>query len=272
MSRLGRVELLYVVLHIAMSYVGFLVWGVHGLALAAALAALTKTLLARAACRSFTREVEVQSAPLRINTTRAGLYSIVRNGLSNGLSNLDVILLGQAQSPDVVALYKVGKSLASLPIKASFPLWRVLQPRLLSAIHAGDRVRERRVVLTGSIGFGLLLVAMLPFILWFGADLIALTFGEGFRGAFGYFLILMVGVWLFNGMAGWFAFWSVVTESQVYGIAVYAVAFLLLLVGGVSVAADSAERMAVLVSTSMMVAAGLAYLGLFFQSRARTKV
>jgi hypothetical protein len=81
----------------------------------------------------------------------------------------------------------------------------------------------------------------------------------------------MVGVWLFNGVAGWFSFWCVIGKSQVYGIAVYAAAFLLVLLGGWSWGMTSPTHMAWVVSSALSLAAALAYLGLYAQLRSRSE-
>jgi O-antigen/teichoic acid export membrane protein len=211
------------------------------------------------------------SAPLvrSLDVTRDGVYSIVRNALSNGLAQFDVIMLGQLQPPEAVALYKVGKSLTSLPIKIAFPLWRMTQPRVMAAIDAGDHRVERRVILSGSLGFVLLMLAVLPFVLPLGADFIAFAYGEQYRAAFRYFLILMVGVWLFNGVTGWFAYWCVLSRSQLYGVLVYGVAFALLVVAGLNWGAASASHMAIVASGVLALASGLAFIGLYLPSRIR---
>lgn len=271
MPLLGRMELAYSVALVALSLAGFLALGIHGLAAAAAAAALVKTVLARNGSRRFTAMDDTSTDPPQLNLSRDSLYSVARNSLANGLTQVDVILLSQVHSPEAIALYKVGKSLTSLPIKLSFPLWRMLQPQIMAAIRADDRGLERRAVLTGSLGFALLLVVVLPLALLFGEDLIVLAYGAPFRGAFVYFLILMIGAWLFNGVAGWFSFWCVVGRSQLYGILVYAAAFLLMLLGGLSWGMTSPTHMAWVVSGALALAAGLAYLGLYAQLRSRSE-
>jgi len=271
MPRLGRTELTYALALTALSLVGLLAAGIYGLAAGSVAAALAKTLLTRNGSRQFTQtDGELTESP-KLDMSRDSTYSIARNALSNGLSQIDVILLSQAQSPEAIALYKVGKSLTTLPIRLSYPLWRMLQPQIMAAVRSDDRGRERRALLTGSLGFAMLMVVVLPFILLFGGDLIALAYGENFRGAFVYFLILMVGVWLFNGVAGWFSFWCVVGKSQVYGIVVYATAFLLIFLGGLFWGMTSPRRMACVVSGALVVAAALAYLGPYAQLRSRPK-
>jgi O-antigen/teichoic acid export membrane protein len=270
MQSLGAVELGYAAILIALSVVGFWLGDIEGLAVATAVGAAVKTWLAYWRIRDNLVGAD-RAAPASIaNYTRDGLTSILRNGLSNGFSQLDIILLGQTQAPAMIALYKVGKSLTSLPIKAAFPMWRLLQPKIMSAAYAQDRARERRVVMAGSIGFVVVMLAMLPVAVLFGEDLIALAYGEQFRGAFEYFLILLVGVWCLNGIAGWFAFWCVVTRSQLYGIYVHAFTFVALLVTGGFWGAESPEHMAYVVSSVMVGAALLAYYGLLRQSAFRT--
>lgn len=272
MPRLGRTELTYALVLTASSLAGLLVGGIYGLAAGSVVAALAKTVVARNGSRQFTRsDGDPTAAPPRLDLSRDSAYSIARNALANGMTQIDLILLSQVQSPEAIALYKVGKSLTSIPIKLAFPLWRMLQPQIMAAIRADDRRLERRAVMTGTLGFGLLMVVVLPLALLFGDDLIALAYGAPFRGAFVYFLILMVGAWLFNGVAGWFSFWCVVGKSQVFGILVYAVAFLLVLLGGVFWGMTSPEHMAYVVSGSMVVAATLAYLSLYFQLRPRSE-
>lgn len=271
MPRLGRTELAYALALTVLSLIGLLTAGIYGLAAGSAVAALAKTVLTRNGSRQFPQTEGELTAPPKLDLSRDSAYSIARNALANGLTQIDVILLSQAQSPEAVALYKVGKSLTSVPIKLAFPLWRMLQPQIMAAIRADDRRLERRAVMTGTLGFSLLMVVVLPLALLFGEDLIAFAYGAPFRGAFVYFLILMVGAWLFNGVAGWFSFWCVVGKSQVFGIVVYAAAFLLVLAGGLLWGLASPKHMAYVVSASLVVAAALAYLFLYSQLRSRSE-
>lgn len=144
-----RYELIYAVLLACLNIMGILAFGVYGLAVSMVLAMLTKTFLAYYFTKNYIPQVVPNNLQYvrTLNLTKEGMFSIIRNLFANGFNQIDIILLGFLQKPEIVALYKVGKNLASIPIKVSFPVWRYLQPKLLEAIQSNDKNKEKRLFL-----------------------------------------------------------------------------------------------------------------------------
>ena len=260
-----RYELIYVVALAGLNLIGLVIWGLYGLGISMVLAMVVKTYLAYYFTQKYLPNIEgTNSSNVHCpSLTKEGMFSIIRNLFSNGFNQIDIILLGLFQKPEATALYKIGKSLASLPIKIAFPVWRYLQPKLMKAIQSGDKHEERRVILAGSLVLLFVMLCLIPPVLYFGEEAIVFLYGEEYLGAFNYFLILVIGVWAFHGITGWFKLWVVVTNSRLFGIGVYAVAFLTTIALGVSFGALSSDTMSYVVTFVLLVMSVVAYVKVF---------
>ena len=202
--------------------IGYVALGMHGLATGYVVAMLLKTLLAYIFTRSH--------IPLRHGTGNYAkassnhndsFHSIFRNLCSNGINQVDIIILAALQGPHVVAIYKAAKSLSALPTKLSQPVWRYLQPKLLQAIQSDDRFKIQKIIFHGAVVLVVILVVVLLIALFAGQKIIALVYGQDYVQSYIPFLILLLGVWTFNGLTGWFKFWSVVSDSQRFSAGIY---------------------------------------------------
>ena len=260
-----KFELAYTIILACLNLLGIFLLGIYGLAVSLVLANLIKTLLAYVLSRKFVPKlsVNVTGADYRYMITSEGGLSIVRNLFSNGINQVDIILLGIFQKPEIVGLYKVGKSLASIPIKISFPAWRYLQPRLLAANQQNDYAREKRLIVSGSVLLAVVLLLFAAPAYLLGEAAIVLIYGDAYRASFEFFLILVVGIWIFHGITGWFKFWVVVTDSRWFGILTYACAFVSLVVLGILFGSTSPQAMAYVVLTVMTAMSIAAYIKVF---------
>jgi len=244
-----RYELRLAVLQLALNLAGMLLWGLAGLAISVVVVAVVKNLLAYWTTRSYPpASTSRPSGETLGSLTRASALPMARNLFANGFLQIDIVLLGLLQKPETLALYKVGKSLASLPIKVSFPVWRYLQPKLVETTQRGEKGKQLQVILSGSVTLTIVMALLLPVVLLFGERALTLLYGDEYRGSFRYFLVLFIGVWVFHGVTGWFKSWAVVTKSQLYGTAVYATAFAAVATLGVVFGRISATAMSYVVT------------------------
>lgn len=266
-TEMGRYEFVCVVALACLNLAGVLLGGIYGLAVSMVMAMVMETYLAFLFTKSYLPAVEqgVTSPSSRMQTTftREGIFPVVRNLFFNGFNQIDILLLGVFQKPEIVAVYKVGKSLASLPIKIAFPVWRYLQPKLMEAIQTGDTRKEKRVILAGAGILGAVMFCFLPLVLFGGESAIVFLYGEDFADAFKHFLILLIGIWAFHGVAGWFKFWVVVTHSRLHGIGVYAAAFFLTILLGAIFGSVSPVAMSYVVATVLLAMSFAAFVMVF---------
>jgi O-antigen/teichoic acid export membrane protein len=227
---LVKFEMAYAVAHLFVTTIGYLVYGMPGIALGYVASMLFKTYMAYLFTRAKVILIKDSTVILgRSCSIKDSFHSILRNFLSNGINQVDVIILSLIQGPQTVAIYKVAKSLSALPTKLSQPVWRYLQPKLMQAIQSDDRMNTRKIIFYGGAVLILILVLMLPIALLAGQEFIALVYGQDYVQSYVPFLILLFGVWAFNGLTGWFKFWSAVSDSQRFTSGIY-LAMLLTLV------------------------------------------
>ena len=93
---------------------------------------------------------DVSQLPYKQNLAYS-FFSIVRSTVANGINQIDLILISFFQNSQDVALYRVAKSLASLPAKITFPIWRYLQPKLIFAIDNNDHKMMNKLIFSGTI-------------------------------------------------------------------------------------------------------------------------
>lgn len=183
---------------------------------------------------------------------RSGIHSISRNAFANGANQADIVILNVAQGAEWVAIYKVAKTLAGLPVRVVGPLWSALRPRMMKAWHAGDKRLLSRCVVTPSI---LLLVGFVLVMVpagFFADDLIELLYGKVYVAATLPFLTLLVGTWFFSGMTAWFNFLVIIGEEKLSGTLTYGFLFVVTVLSGIFYGGGSAERMSIAVSASMI--------------------
>lgn len=258
-SVMARFEFIYALFYITLTVIGYMGFGMYGLAWGMVVLMLLKTQMAHHFTKAFLPERSSSTVVATFVKTLPSdsLFSIIRSALANGINQIDLIIVSSFQSTQAVALYKVAKSLSALPTKITFPIWRYLQPKLLTAIQDGNRAMFRKTVFFGAaISFAVLIVFFPP--LWFfGGRLIELLYGTAYKEAFTPFLILLLGVWMFHSVTGWFKFWSVVVRSQMDGILIYLLLFLSIVILGILVGGGDITKMALIVASLLTVASVL---------------
>lgn len=266
-------ESLFMISQLLLGVLGVYFYAIPGLIGALVLSASAKTIVAREITkRWWPKDVSDNLAFSEIqNTIRLeswwsfGFHSVVRNAFASGASQVDILILNAVQGAESVAIYKVAKTLSSLPVKAAGPLWSALRPRIMRAWHYGDRVQMKRlVVLPSTLMFSVLLLSS-PFVWFFADDLIILLYGKHYVQATIPFIILLTGSWIFSAMTAWFVFWVIIGEARMSGTIVYGILFAMILCTGIMWGGRSAQDMSLVVAASMLAASMICWL-IFFRA------
>jgi O-antigen/teichoic acid export membrane protein len=184
-------------------------------------------------------------------------HSVLRNAFASGASQGDILIVNALQGPTSVALYKVAKTLASLPVQAAGPLWAALRPRILHAWHSRDRGRVLRLIaLPATFLFLGMVIGFVPVTL-FRASIIQAVYGSRFADAADPFLYLLAGSWIFGAVTGWYSFVVLLSDKKRRSTILYAALFAIVCAGGFTVGRHSATAMArVLLFASLFVSIG----------------
>lgn len=195
---LNRAEGLSTALRLGGSCILLLGFGLTGLLVAYPLSgALRRWLLARAVRLQASEAPPQQAAPAEPPAAELRLV------LLHASQNLDLVLFNMLASGEAVALFKVAKSLAMLPVQAALPIWQTFRPRMALAAQEPERVRELALKPIPLLAGGLLLA--LP-ALWLGPLAIAPLYGASYRDAAGPGALLFLGLWsamILGGGAQW---------------------------------------------------------------------
>jgi len=231
------------------------------------------TLLAGAAIKNLlvhrmTREYwapiqQAPDAPLPadvVRTTRiSGLHSVLRNLLSNGATNIDVLILGLTGRPEVVGLYRVARTLANSPVKIAAPLWLVLRPRLLSAYRSDDHGRFCKIIGLAAAAFGIGSALVAATVWLIGGPLLEHLYGPAYAGALNPLLILIIGSSIFGAVTGWLSFAMVISSRKSLGTALFALQLGLIAIGGMLLAGGTAVGMAAAVAGCNLIVSAVAW-------------
>jgi hypothetical protein len=122
---------------------------------------------------------------------------------------------------------------------------------------------EKKVIIAGSVVIILVMLTLSPLLFLLGKPILVFFYGEEYRDSFRYFIILLAGIWAFHGVAGWFKLWAVVTGSRLYGIGVYAAAFIATALLGFIFSAASPVAMSYILTSVLLTVSVIAYLKVF---------
>lgn len=189
----------------------------------------------------------------------SSLHSVLRSLLTNGAANADMLILGMLGRPEIVAAYRVAKTLSSMPVRIAGPLWVVLRPRLLNALIVDDHRRYCLIVFRAAALFALAsLLALL--VAWVaGGPVLRHFYGPAYVAALHPMLVLMVGSAVFGAVTGWLPFTLVITSRKSLGTAIFAAQLVLVGIIGLLVGGTSALLMAGVVAGCNIVIAAVAW-------------
>ncbi len=177
-----------------------------------------------------------------------GWMSLVRNAFLSGSANIDLILINYHLGPQSTAIFKVAKSLASLPIRLSTPIWSSLRPEILADFEQGNvtcvRQKIRKVALWILIGG----IFCLPIALLVAPWVLSL-YGDSYSEGASTLLVLVLGIGIWSCCTGWFSFWVIIQNSPRLGVFIYGGLFTAMMTGGFFFG-KSSLAMAVVVTAS----------------------
>lgn len=261
-------EMSYTIIYVGLCIVLVYLFKVPGLIGAIVLMSLLKTLAARAITEKWWPEDARQNSENTITIgfkKGLGIQPALRNAFINGANQVDLLMLNAAIGPQHAAVYKVSKSVASLPSYVANPVWSALRPRILQAWHTGDRKRLWRLITIPSLLMVSAFIIVIVPLWYFSDELLVLLYGKEYSSAALPFLILVVGTWVFHGSVNsWFNFLVIIDEKKLTGTLTYGFLFVAILIGGFFYGGKSATHMAVVVSGAML-AVSLLCMGIFIK-------
>lgn len=230
-------EICSAAIQIALAFALIPSFGGPGFAATLVGSALAKNLLAHVWTQPLWREVRASppaetpegvEQALRISS----LHSVLRNMLSNGATNADVLILGLLGRPETVAVYRVARTLANIPARLTAPAWVVLRPRLLQAYQVDDHGRFCWLVTRAAVLFALAAVILLVGTWWLGAPVLSRLYGPAYTASLSTLLVLMIGAIVFGSVTGWLSFTMIVSSRKSLGTALFAGQLGLIVAGG----------------------------------------
>ncbi len=245
-------------------------FGAIGLIAAYAAAAVIKVVMVRSRANAKRRALpqgRVGTALDSRHALSAQLTTTARNLVMAFGEQADIILLGAFAGPAAAGTYKIAKSLATLPARAVGPIWASLRPELVKFWFAADRSHLRSVMFRPTLLLLLCGFAVIPICWYFGAPVISRIYGIDGNTVIPALAILLVGSWIYFGLAGWYRFmmlldankWRSLTWSV--GQAMWVVAV------GALVASRGPMAMAVIVAVGQVAISALAVVWLLHSTK-----
>ena len=262
-SQLVRIEFVYSLLCITSLVISYQVSGMFGLACGLVLIMIIKTFLAYNLTKSYIPKLsDAPQLPYKQNPADS-FFSIVRSTVANGINQIDLIILSFFQNSQDVALYRVAKSLASLPTKITFPIWRYLQPKLIFAIDSNDHRTMKKLIFYGASISSSVVVLSFLITYFIGDILIDTLYGAEYKESFLPLLYLLFGIGLFNSVTGWFKIWSSVSKAQLSSVLIYLTIFISFISFGTLFGRNSINEMAFVVSSVLACGSWFIYFRIF---------
>ncbi len=189
-------------------------FGIYGFLWGNVIVPAIKTIVAYFTASSLlphTKKAPLEKPPASLGLS---LASISRNICNNFGAQIDIITLGILGSKESVAIYKIAKSLANLPVRASAPIWVLLRPQIIETIRTRKtKELQKKITLAGFI-LTLFSIFAYTFIFLYGEIIIKGLYGENYLQSHTILNILMIGT-LFSGtITGWFSFISVTSSNK----------------------------------------------------------
>lgn len=214
LKQLALFEISYNIFFLILVLVSVKLYGILGFLWAVVFSAFFKTVVSKLISEKYCSNLFLDSSDrLKVESFHSS-YSIFRSFFTNISTQLDVILLGSIASHESVAIYKVAKSMANIPLKFASPFWSVIRPDILDAMRSSDFYKLKKLIFKPAKFFAILLFPSLIFLYAVSDYLILKLFGPDYLSSFIPFLILFVGTWIGSAVTGWFGFVAVISESR----------------------------------------------------------
>jgi|GEM_PF-4157897 len=279
---LAYVEISYSILLLLLALPLTRSFGIPGLLYSFVLVTGFKTILSHLVAKTFWStqvcapgEQKAEEGPF-LSFLGSNSHSIIRNALINGATQGDLLIISMLQGSHAAGIYKVAKTIASIPAKGVAPAWAALRPRILRGFRERDfsRIRNYLVIPAGGMAlFGIL--AFIP-VSFYGVELIELSFGASYKDAAVPALYLLLGTYILGALTGWLRFTCVIVPRKLPGTLVYFLWFAGVIFGGWFYGKESALAMAMVSAASMAMASLVAWAcylrrGFWFEANLQNK-
>jgi O-antigen/teichoic acid export membrane protein len=246
----ATIEILASLAFIATGVAGVYFLGVWGLILGNLVTAITRNVAARyAAGRAWPESASTVAMrdPLPSGSALESARAVARS-LSNGAADqVDLLIVNALAGSQAAGVYKIAKSVATLPVRAVGPLWTALRPRLVQRWLLRDYRRALSDIARVS---GLLVASMavwLPLLYLAGEELLQFAFGSAAATAFVPMLLLTCGYWVAHGATAWFRVLVPIESVRLHALAQSVLLLCSVVVCGLAWGGKSPQAMAGLV-------------------------
>jgi O-antigen/teichoic acid export membrane protein len=215
-------EIVFVLGAAAISIAAVLLFGAWGLVGAYVLAAALKSIAARVWVSSMLPQAEPapSDAPpgVELAITQPSLgqsaRAIMRNLMNALAEQVDVVILNSFAGPAAVAIYRVAKSLGSLPSRVLAPVWVALRPGLVHMWRRDELhpLRMRILKVGGAMLVALMLV--LPLVSWLASDIVSMIYGAKAVGIAAPLVLLFAANWVLQGATSWYRHLAPIAEHR----------------------------------------------------------
>lgn len=212
-------EILYSSLSLILVPVLTLLYGVIGGSIGFAIMPAMKTLLAHYQTIKILENKESNKKYIHVRISSLSLQSFLRSGLKNILIQSEILILGIFSSASSVSVYKIGRTLANISIRAADPIWSIARPKILHYISTENKKLLKNYLFKSALIlfiFGYILIFPLSYL--YGEKIVSILYGDIFRESFDVFLILFFGAWMYSGVTGWLNFTLVVSDNKKIGV------------------------------------------------------
>jgi O-antigen/teichoic acid export membrane protein len=238
-----------------------LAFGLSGLISSLPVITLIRTLSFRYVYR---QQLKIQNIDWRVHniekqvegSLKYSAISMLRSAQLNGISQIDILVIGMLSTPEAVASLKVAKLLAGLPTKITIPIWKIQSSIIIRSTLANDHKALKQSVQKGLIQSIIALVAVLGISYLVGNQAILRVFGYEYHDVYDIYVFVLLSYGIYFSVNGWLKHWSVACNKQLLVIIYYSLGLVLTLALALLLHRD-------LVQYSRMQALGFAIIGLF---------
>lgn len=216
-----RFELKCIFISLSMSTLFTIFWGIYGFLISIILYHLIKLFLGFNILNKLGLRINliiyyiINPSKSKTDKSISVVYSILRNGIANLYNQIDILLLGILPfSPQIIAQYKVAKTLSGIPARIVYPIWAALRGRIVEAHYSQNYNRLKSLIIKPTYVFVLLFTIIYIISHFISDEVIGFLYGNEYVFAAKIFLILLTGTLILQLSNSWFNFWVIIANKS----------------------------------------------------------
>jgi hypothetical protein len=265
----ARFEVAFSLTLLILGTIGALSFGAAGVVAAVVCANVAKTLLARklarAAIPAENEPTPNEPANFVERDTAESVFSVTRGILVGASEHTDTLLLNAFLGPQAAGIYRLAKSLATLPGRIAAPVWSALRPRIAKTWSVGLRAEQFRVVAKPAAAMLLAMLVAAPLLLLYADPLITAIYGADSASAARPFLVLLIGAWIYQGATAWYRVTMLIERANLLSTAIFLGSWLWIVGLGVVIGRQSPLYMAIVVAGAYVLTSVMCWVTSFFR-------